>query len=210
MWFPRVLTLVALLICTGCQESAPTAVPVVKPTAVPSDAASETTGRSHALAQTVPHAGTLSPTGETKPTARITFRDLAFDWSRIDRSPPKWYEPGSAQDYKYDRELVPAQALALRGRRVTLAGRMPTTIEDETVHQFLLLKDFDERPKLSPPLDQKVMVTLRGGQTTVYQFSQVAVCGLFRVDEWIDPEDQDGNPSLVYHLDDAIVLHPTQ
>jgi hypothetical protein len=211
--------LFAAMLCAGCTESQP-------PKHAPAEALDAVRSAPDVPSSQLPLPGVppvlregAAPAAfaavDTKTALEIDFEKLAFDWAQVeiparDEIPArKWYDTAKVRHYTYDRELIPPDVVTLRGQQIAVTGYIMLGFQ-ELVHQFVLTSESDESLITAHSLDKMIVVTLRGAHTTAYTSLPVTVAGQFRVDEVPDPDFPDANPILVYHLDDATVLRPSQ
>ena len=105
-----------------------------------------------------------------------------------------------------DFSSVPADVVALSGQAVTVTGFMLPTKQSQKIEEFLLVADVAECCFGMPPgLEHLIRVRMPEGQSTPFEFNEIAVTGTLVVEE----ERQDGYVVNLMGIDDVTAVTPT-
>jgi hypothetical protein len=112
-----------------------------------------------------------------------TFDDIKFDMKKGD---------------PFERSLLNKKIEELSGQKIRIRGYMLPSFQQKGITQFVLVRD-NMQCCFGPgaALCDCIMVDLKG-TSTVYTVKPVAVEGVFKIEEFLDP---DGNVLAIYHLD---------
>ena len=138
------------------------------------------------LATIVACAIALPSLAETKSDGKIkdiTFDDIKFDMKKGDT---------------FERSLLTKKIEELNGSTIRIRGYMLPSFQQKGITQFVLVRD-NMQCCFGPgaALCDCIMVELKG-TTATFTTKPIAVEGVFKVDEFNDP---DGNTLAVFHLD---------
>ena len=113
----------------------------------------------------------------------LTFDDIKFDMKKGD---------------PFERSLLGKKIEALNGQTIRIRGYMLPSFQQKGITQFVLVRD-NMQCCFGPgaALCDCIMVDLKG-TTATYTVKPIAVEGVFKIDEFLDP---DGNVLAIYHLD---------
>ena len=113
----------------------------------------------------------------------LTFDDIKFDMKKGD---------------PFERSLLTKKIDELSGATIRIRGYMLPSFQQKGITQFVLVRD-NMQCCFGPgaALCDCIMVDLKG-TTTTYTVKPIAVEGIFKVEEFLDP---DGNVLAIYHLD---------
>ena len=122
---------------------------------------------------------------EVKPELKeVTFDTLKFDIKK-----------GAS----FKRSLLTKEIEELHGTRIRLRGYMLPQFQQKGITQFVLVRDNLEccfGPGAA--LYDCMIVEMEAGLSTTFTVRPIAVEGVFKIDEFKDP---DGNPLAIFHLD---------
>ncbi len=204
----RLLTILALLIIAGCEQSSyssshraaeqegtsAAAEDADKPddddkaaVEVPaSEPASSGSDEEQAASQSPSEAD--SRARGALPTKEITFDDIKFDIEK---------------DSKFERSMLTPQIEELFGRTVRIRGYILPTFQQSGIRNFVLVRDNLEccfGPGAA--IYDCIVVDMTAGQSVDYTTRPVAVEGVFGIKELLD---FDGITRAIYHLDGKAV-----
>jgi len=116
-------------------------------------------------------------------TKDVSFDDIKFDMKKGD---------------PFERMLLNKKIEALHGTSIRIRGYMLPSFQQKGITQFVLVRD-NMQCCFGPgaALCDCIMVELKG-TTTTFSVRPIAVEGVFKIDEFTDPE---GNTLAIYHLD---------
>ena len=122
------------------------------------------------------------PRGDGK-VKDVTFDDIKFEMKKGD---------------PFERSLLTKKIEDLSGQTIRIRGYMLPSFQQKGISQFVLVRD-NMQCCFGPgaALCDCIMVDMKG-TTTTFTVKPIAVEGVFKVEEFLDP---DGNVLSIYHLD---------
>jgi hypothetical protein len=126
----------------------------------------------------------VSPAWGEERVKEVTFDDFKFEMKKGD---------------PFDRSLLTKEIEALHGTQVRVRGYMLPQFQQKGITQFVLVRDNMEccfGPGAA--LYDCMIVEMLEGKSTIFTVRPITVEGVFKIDEFKDPE---GNPLAIYHLD---------
>jgi hypothetical protein len=176
------LAFILLASLAGCEEGA------ISQGGVPEDASanSKVDSSPNARASRPAEAGPRESTSVR--AADKTFDDIKFE---IDKGEP------------FVRTMLTDKVTQLFGERIRIRGFILPTYRKRGIDRFVLVRDNQEccfGPGAA--LYDCVRVTLQDGAAIEYTRAPIAVEGVFKLDEYLDPQRRVG---AIYHLEEAVV-----